>query len=499
MNMPNLSPVSLSYVAALRSVKPRMPGKAFSYALVDCRDAEGLIGLAASNPEGQFYGFTRDNAACANAQELAKARHVNNVRMICAAPREILAHANKDELFLPKLDYLICDESDQPLSALDRNAVFDLAATCLGVDGLFVTGYKSNPNVESTLRFLVREFAPEMNVNQANVFLTELKKLGKLYFAERKDQAQALDQAIQRHIPDEFFALFDGGEARSAAFDTIVALHPRGLAYAGDTHIPANYVELAVPQDAQSIIVGCRENPLYEAIKDFTLNRTVRHDIWRRQGASLSANPVDLFGGFSYGITCASKDVPSQFAAEGKTIPLDSPLYKALIELMTLMPVSIGDILIYPECKGFAVSDILEAVQVLVACGVARPMRGLSITEPEAIGSIAQPRLAGSYNQYLGKTTVQGETFSMASAVLGDTIMVSSRDALVMQALDRAGLANSVSALMPELERLSDLPEAAQQVMNAAKATPEIAQQMVEDVVSQSIVKWYAYGLLQAA
>jgi hypothetical protein len=56
----SFSPVSLSYIAALRGFKPRRPGEAFTYALVNCPSPELLIGLAASNPEGQFYGLTGD-------------------------------------------------------------------------------------------------------------------------------------------------------------------------------------------------------------------------------------------------------------------------------------------------------------------------------------------------------------------------------------------------------------------------------------------------------
>ena len=48
------SPVSLSYVAALRGVRPRRPGETFAYADVACADTDLLTCLAASNPEERF-------------------------------------------------------------------------------------------------------------------------------------------------------------------------------------------------------------------------------------------------------------------------------------------------------------------------------------------------------------------------------------------------------------------------------------------------------------
>jgi hypothetical protein len=366
-------------------------------------------------------------------------------------------------------------------------------------DGLFSISYRVNPDVESSLRFLVREFAPEMNAAQAVEFLVELKKLGKLYFAEHSQQAAKLEHAMQKGVPDEFFGLFDSAEARSATFDTIVAMTPRGFAYAGDAHIPSNYVELAVPSQAQALIVESRNNPLYEPIKDFTLNRTVRHDIWCHQTATRSNNAVDLFGSFSYGLVCQRDGIPVTFKAEGKEIALDSDLYTTLMDLMALIPVNIGDILLYPKCSAFKASEVVEAVQVLIACGLARPMRGISTITAEALSSVAQPRLAGNYNKYLEKILIQDNEMPMSSLVVGDVVNLSPRDALVMQALDRGGLANSVEALFPELQRLAKYPDRAQRIMHASEATPEIARQMVEDTVSQSIVQWYAYGLLQAA
>ena len=53
----DFSPAPLSYVAALRGIRPRKPGDRFAYAEIACNDPERLICLAASNPEGHFYGL----------------------------------------------------------------------------------------------------------------------------------------------------------------------------------------------------------------------------------------------------------------------------------------------------------------------------------------------------------------------------------------------------------------------------------------------------------
>ena len=322
------SPVTLSYVAALRGVIPRRPGESFTYALADCRAPDVLIALAASNPEGQFYGMIGDVELAEAAKQAARLRQVANVEFIATSPRQMLARLDKEPAALPDLHYLCCDESLHALPPVEREALFDIAARKLRPGGLFATTYHAYAEKDGHLRFLAREVAPEMDAAQAAIFLTEIKKLGGFYFKAHAEQARALDRAIAGQLPDAFFSLFDGAPARSATFDTLVAMRKRGFAYAGDSHIPANYIELATPVEAHAVIDIAKNSPLYEVVKDFAADRMIRGDIWCRPPAPGSADPAQLFGSFAYGITESRDNIPSVFEAQGKAIPLDSPLYQ---------------------------------------------------------------------------------------------------------------------------------------------------------------------------
>lgn len=492
----DFSPTPLSYVGALRGIRPRKPGDRFAYAEVITGDVARLVCLAASNPEGQFYGLVARAADKTEGEKLALVRQVTNVRFFEGRLQDYLAQIEKGTSQFPSLNYFCCDERSASLSATERAALFELAEKWLLPGGLFAYGYRAYDKADGALRFLVRELAPEMDTSQAVEFLTELKKLGVFYFAAHPEAATRLEEAITAKAPDRFFAGYDKGNANSGSFDTIVALRPRGFAYAGDANIGMNYIERSTPTSAHQIIIDCRNNHLYEPIKDFALNRQERLDIWCHQPATMSANLPELFGSFVYGITCVRADVPEEVKTEGGSIDLSAPLFTKLIDLMTLVPLSIGDFLAHPDGKDFAPTDVVGAFQILVACGLARPMRGHYRSNG---ASIEMPRLTGTFNQYLDKIPVNGDRVWMASPVAGSAIAVSARDALVMQALNRAGLANSVSALLPELERLAKDPASAARVMDVAEPTSELATNMIKDVVARSIIQWYAYGLLAAA
>lgn len=482
------SPISLSYVAALRGIKPRSPGETFTYADISCVDTELLTCLAASNPEGKFYGIVADDATCASAGEKAKLRAVDNISFLVGI--ESLSK-------LPVLDYLCCDESRQALNPAVRQSLFENAAKILQPGGIFHYTYPAYKKADGALRFLVREFAPEMNAEQAQEFISELKNLGGLHLSKNPETAAKMEQALTRKIPDEFFSLYDSDEAVSGSFNTLVALNPLGFVYAGDSNIASNYVELSVMPEAHNVIEAWRANMLYEQVKDYALDRTVRSDIWCRQPVPRTDSLAELFGSFAYGIPMQREQIPTEYKAKGKTIDLSSPLFTKLIDLMALMPMTIGDFLSHPSGQGFEPTEVVGAIQILVACGLVQPMRGMH--EMSNIADVNQPKLVGGFNRYLDKTFVTGSELWMASPVLGAAVSLSPRDALVIQALDRVGLANSVSALMPELERLAKNPSQAAAIMDVAEPTAEIAHNMITDVVSKSIVQWYAYGLLEAA
>ena len=493
---PTFSPVSLRYIAALRGIKPKRTGQGFAYAEAACRDPEKLICLAASNPEGRFYGFVADEAMRRSGEEASTQRGTFNIVFLVGTPSEILARLANGSSLPPMLDYLCCDESDMPLSATERTALFDIDNKRLNAGGLFTTSYRAYDRADGALRFLVRNLAPEMNADQKQEFLAEIKRLGKTYLAQNSDVMMRLNEAIIKGTPQSFFALYDDAEATSATIDTMLAMGTREMAYAGDATLTSNYVELAVPVEAQELVVSCRESALYEPIKDLALNRTVRSDIWVKSPVEHSVDPAELFGGFAYGIMKARDQIAPTYAAQGKTIDLSAPLYTQLIDLMSILPVGVGDVLVHPAGQGVQPEKIIEALQILVACGIAIPMRGQ--TGMANNGSVAQPRLVGNFNRYLDKTDLTDKNVWMASQVMGCGVFLSAREAFVMQALNRAGLNNSVSALMPELRRIAGT-DVSMSVIQSNEPTAEMAHGMICDVIEKSLPQWYAYALLEAA
>ena len=484
----DFSPVRLEYVAALRGIKPR--GKVFTYARLAPFDLDALMGLAASNPEGKFYGLLQEPEKVPVATATAEARHVRNLTFFAGSPLQWMEK-------LPPLDYIVADSAEKTLTAAERATLFAVVEQKLILGGVFAHRYRAYASPEEGLRFLVREFAPEMTMVQAREFLDEIKALGTLFFAKHPETAETLDKAIAENLPDLFFDPFlTGNPSASGALEEMEGLLPRGFAYVGDTAVGVNYLDLAAPQKAQDVLASCRDHLLFEPIKDFALQRGERQDVWCRLPIEQTNDTATLFGGFTYGITTAKDQIPSAIKGYGRIVDLTQPLYTKLIDLMTTLPMSIGDFLGHPSGKDSDPSEVLEAIQTLVALGLAQPMRGHYTGRVEA--QIAHPKWASGYNSHLNDHPITSNRVLLASPIVGNVISLSAREALVIQALHRAGMEASVDVLLTELLRIATNPSLAAQIMDVAEPTPEMAHNMIQDVVTRSLLRWYAYGVLAA-
>ena len=89
-------------MAALRGVKPRRLGESFTYADAGFTPmSNSSIGLAASNPEGRFYGFVADEATRQNGEECAARNGVANVVFLTGSVAQISARLDAGSALPP--------------------------------------------------------------------------------------------------------------------------------------------------------------------------------------------------------------------------------------------------------------------------------------------------------------------------------------------------------------------------------------------------------------
>ncbi|MCL2468678.1 MAG: methyltransferase regulatory domain-containing protein [Alphaproteobacteria bacterium] len=483
----DLSPVRLSYAASLRGIVPLAADADFTYAHAGRFDVEALLCLAASNPQGQFYGLVNQPDIASKSAELARLRNVNNITFLTSTTT------------LPRdLDYLCCEITDKLMTAEQRSSMMTLAETHLAPSGLFCCRYLAYASADDTLRFLLSEYRADLGTAQTATFLADIKNLGTLYFADHPQARQALDRAIATSDANVLFtATGTSTKAHSETFELMKELLPRNFAFAGDAEIARNYLEMVAPTAAQTVLVKTRDQLLYEPIKDFALQKLIRNDIWVRLPANQSLNMPDLCNPFTFGILTARAQVPQSVTTHNGTIPINTPLFTRLIDMMTDMPIGVGDFLTTALGVGMNPSDVVSAMRFLVAANIAQPMRG------RFTGTIAlnptNPQWASAFNDYLTHAPINNTQVRVASSIVGESILLGARDALVLQAISRAGLAQSSGILRPELQRLlSANPSLTAQITDSRTITDDVISNILTSTLNNNATKWYTYGILAA-
>ena len=484
----DLSPVRLNYVGALRGLKPMEPSASFVYAQVGTFEPESLICMAASNPQGQFYGVVDNALLQKNAQKLASDRKIGNVTFVDALGK------------LPmKLDYLSAEYTTIKPTEASAKDLFETAENKLVPGGYFCFRYRAYDNPDETLQFLIGEYAPEFSAQQAREFLDELKALGHSYFVDHPIARSALDKAIEANHPDSFFEACSAADdnVKSGTFETMAGLLPREFSFVGDADIGANYIELAAPAAAHMTLDKCRDHLLYEPIKDFVLQRLVRNDVWVKRPVEQTFENPELYGLFTFGVTNLRERVPTVIPTQAGAINLTTPLFTRLLDLMTTMPIGIGDFLAHPAGQGMNPDEVVSAINVLVACGVVQPMRGRY--EGKKDSDYSRPVWSNSFNEYLNMTEISAPTIRLASPIIGSSVTLSARDALVLQAVNRVGVSLCAGALLMEIRKIVDNnPSLAAQIMDSSEPTDEVIHNIVTNVLTNGMTRWYAYGLLAA-
>jgi ubiquinone/menaquinone biosynthesis C-methylase UbiE len=491
-----LDPVSLSYVMALRGIRPRLPNEAFTYAELGCGKAERLILFAACNPEGTFIGFDADIEALNNAADTAEKLNLKNITFSQASVQELTAAVKSGVIGEKCFDYLIYDSTAAATSA-DDAAVKDCASVLLRENGLFAYRYRlydAGDAAKQMFEDLTRQLLTDQPQG-GEALAKEWRQLCTLYFSSNIGQAQAFDKALNDGKGFDWLKAQAPASTKASKTRAVNdAFAGRNFTLLGSANIASNYMELSTPEAAHGPLTARRLHPLYESFKDLATQTSERIDIWAHEPLSRSDNLVTLFGGFTFGTMEAPESIGRTVTFQGKSLSLVGPLYDGVLSLATVMPVTMGDLLSHESLQGVDQIALLNTVQLLVACGILQPMRASF----EGGMEMNHPRLIGSYNQSLRTVLVDLQDYAFASSVAGRPIFFSGMNALILQGLDKGGMEQVGLLVADQLIRLSSHPYLRPLNLGEPRRAIDESLRQIETAFHQSIMRWFSLGILSA-
>lgn len=487
-------PITLSYVMALRGVRPRLPTEGFTYGEIGCGIGERIVLLAACNPEGVFFGFDSDieklNKAAAKSEELG----IKNVTFSQASASELKAAVDAKIIGDKSFDYIVFNDAGVSQSETPA-ALCDLVKSLLRDNGVFAYRYATydEPDADEQLfKSLTRHILAEQP-SKGEELAQEWRALSHAYFQNHPTLAQAFDKALSEGKGFEWLRATSNGDTKTSKTLQVSQLFSgRELTYLGSANLPANYMELSAPETCHKALEAKRLHPLYESLKDLATGSNERIDLWGKEPLQRTDNLVSLFSGFTFGVTQPAEQVVRTVTFQGKSISFAGPLYDSVIALASVMPITIGDLVHHETLSQVDPITILNTVQLLVACGIISPMRASF----EGGIDMSNPKLVGSYNQSLRKMRPDIQEYAFASVVTGRPVFFSGLNTLVLQNLDKGGMDGIAGFMCDDLLRLAGHPHLQPLNLNSTSRAAEEAYNQIEISFQQYMVRWFSLGLI---
>ena len=488
-------PITLSYVMALRGVRPRLPMEGFTYGELGCGTGERLVLLAACNPEGVFFGFDTDLEKLSAAAEKAEEFGVKNVTFSQAGAAELKAAIDAKIIGDKSFDYIVYNDVGNTHSETVA-VLHDLAKSLLNDNGAFAYRYaiyNNEPNADDLLfKSLTRHILAEQP-DKGEVLASEWRGLADAYFDSHPAQAVAFDKALSEGKGFEWLRNASAGDTKtSKTLEVSQIFSGRELTYLGSAHLASNYMELSAPEACHKALEAKRLHPLYESLKDLATGTTERIDLWGREPLQRTDNLVSLFSNFTFGVTEPAEQVVRTVTFQGKSISFAGPLYDSVISLASVMPITIGDLVNHESLSQVDPVTILNTVQLLVACGILSPMRASF----EGGIDMSNPKLVGTYNQSLRKMRPDIQEYAFASVVTGRPVFFSGLSTLVILNLDKGGMEGIAGFMSDDLMRLSHHPHLEPLGLGNTQRAAEEAYNQIEIAFQQYMVRWFSLGLI---
>ncbi len=478
------SPVQLSYIAGLRGLRPRLPGEPFAYAELNVRQPQRLLALAACNPEGRFFGFSRDAALIAQAQSDSSKHSVTNIEWHALSLDALAQAMQNGAIMLPACDYVVHDSAG---NSAPNEDYFSVATQLLSEGGLLATHYDvaldtaRKTALTATLTILASE-APRDAIAPWLTLILDLALAGKPAIT----WADAARTAATAGNLQAFAAALGQAGMGTGTLNALANGRKAGLHLLGQGEIRHNFLELSAPAQTHTQLVAHSTHYAFELLKDLACGHEQRCDIWSKEPALRTDNIVTRFGGFNFTIT--AETVPAEVMLASQTLNFRGPIFSKIIKALQEMPHTIGDLLHRPEFAGMDATDIVGALHQLLAAKIAFAARASMASFK---GNVTQPKWQGSYNAVYRQHTPFADCL-IASISLGWPLLLPATTTLALAAFERGGAGRVLEEITTALGQWQDLPEAQllgplADIHSREQIAIDLAQQVTEHWLMRAI------------
>ncbi|KAF1019933.1 MAG: putative protein RP789 [Paracidovorax wautersii] len=256
-----------------------------------CGSGLNAVIAAAANPRGQFIGIDFNERAIAQAQALAAAAGIGNVRFH-------VMRFDGDASLLPLCDFIVCHGVYSWVAPAERQAIQRIVASRLKPAGLLYLAYMSQPGASAfaaAQRFMRLATARQAgdSAQRATAGLALLQRMaqgGAGYFVEHPAALREVERmAAQGNADYLAHELLNAHWDALHVADVMQDMDTADCDYAGSALPLDNIDAVSLPANTQPLLAELRQGGAdtaqLETFKDIARNQNQRRDLYQRRGA----------------------------------------------------------------------------------------------------------------------------------------------------------------------------------------------------------------------
>ena len=288
------SPQWLNFSCLLNGIEPVPLDGPFTYFELGCGQGVTLSILAASNPDGQFYGNDFMPSHIAAARQFATSAALDNLTLLENSFAELANGAVPD---LPQFDFITLHGVYTWINTDNQAHIVRFINRYLKPGGIVYASYNTMPgwNTELPLKRLLLEHAalhPEKSPVQlaaATTFIEQFNLENSGYFSNTSALPEMLTLLKTRN-PNYLAHEYLHDDTRPIYhLDIVKDFAAAKLQYVASADLCYAYPSLYLNDEKLALISAISNDPLRETLKDFFLNSYFRRDVFVRGARRMSA------------------------------------------------------------------------------------------------------------------------------------------------------------------------------------------------------------------
>jgi len=324
-----LAPAWLDHVALLRGFAPPARKRGLTWCELGCGQGVTPVFLAATHPDGRFFGIDAMAAHIHHARQLAREAGIQN------AVFHEADFAAARGLDLPKLDYIVAHGVYSWIDSDSQEALRRIIDERLARGGLVYVSYNALPGwaQDLALRQVLFEFGRSLKGDGVTRVTAAARTVAALVGAQapalRGSRAKALAEFDRHYLAHEYL----GSSWRPLYVTELrAAMAKIGLVPVGSAQLVQNYDSFVLGQAARKALEGIDDDDLRELARDVLLDNGFRSDVFTRGARRLDETErICRLNESSFMLAKPAAAIAFDAATPGGTLKFDNDASRRII------------------------------------------------------------------------------------------------------------------------------------------------------------------------